>query len=105
MVQRSYCPNSDGVRPSEVVRRPACVLTDPIAQQIDAIGLLCPLPILRFKKRTQDLESGAVVELLADDPTGLNDLQALCDIAGHSLLAVDLLDNGVTCYRVKLSSR
>ena len=32
---------------------------------VDAVGLLCPLPILRLKKRTQGLPSGSDVLFLA----------------------------------------
>lgn len=55
------------------------------AYQIDAVGLVCPLPILRFKKRTQNLPSGTLVEFLTDDPTGRKDLQALCELTGHRI--------------------
>ena len=55
------------------------------AYQIDAVGLVCPLPILRFKKRTQNLPTGSLVEFLTDDPTGRKDLQALCELTGHRI--------------------
>ena len=53
--------------------------------QIDAIGLVCPLPVLRFKKRTQGLPSGTQVDFLADDPSGRRDLQVLCELTGHRI--------------------
>ncbi|MCM0614215.1 sulfurtransferase TusA family protein [Marinobacter sediminum] len=71
--------------------------------QIDAIGLVCPLPILRFKKRTQGLPSGTRVEFLADDPTGRRDLQALCEITGHRIESVREEDAGVLRYRICLA--
>ena len=71
--------------------------------QIDAVGLVCPLPILRFKKRTKDLPSGTQVDFLADDPTGRQDLQALCDITGHKIERVTEEDAGVTRYRISLA--
>lgn len=73
------------------------------AYQIDAVGLVCPLPILRFKKRTQGLPSGTQVEFLADDPTGRRDLQALCEIAGHRVEWVREEDAGVLRYRICLA--
>ncbi|WP_323753235.1 sulfurtransferase TusA family protein [Marinobacter sp.] len=72
-------------------------------RRIDAIGLLCPLPILRFKKRIQGLPSGTLVEFLADDPTSRRDLQALCDMAGHRLEWVREEDGGVLRYGVCLA--
>jgi tRNA 2-thiouridine synthesizing protein A len=79
-------------------------LTDqPEAYQIDAVGLVCPLPVLRFKKRTKDLPSGTQVDFLADDPTGRKDLQALCEITGHTIEWVREEENGVTRYRIRLA--
>lgn len=71
--------------------------------QIDAVGLVCPLPILRFKKRTRDLPSGTEVDFLADDPTGRRDLQALCEITGHQIEWVLEENGGVTRYRIRLA--
>lgn len=71
--------------------------------QIDAVGLVCPLPILRFKKRTQGLASGTQVEFLADDPTGRRDLQALCEITGHRIEWIREEDSGVLRYRICLA--
>lgn len=71
--------------------------------QIDAVGLVCPLPILRFKKRTQGLPSGMQVDFLADDPTGRRDLQALCEITGHRIEWVREEDAGVIRYRIRLA--
>lgn len=65
-----------------------------IIQEINAVGLLCPLPILRFKKRVKFLPSGTVVEFFTDDPTGRKDLESLCNIAGHNIKEVDMLAQG-----------
>lgn len=71
--------------------------------QIDAIGLVCPLPILRFKKRTKGLPSGTRVEFLADDPSGRKDLQALCEITGHRIEWIREEEAGVLRYRICLA--
>ncbi|MBZ0335681.1 sulfurtransferase TusA family protein [Marinobacter sp. AL4B] len=73
------------------------------AHQIDAIGLVCPLPILRFKKRIRGLPGGTQVEFLADDPTSRRDLQALCDMVGHRLEWVREEDGGVLRYGICLA--
>jgi len=72
-------------------------------QQIDAIGLLCPLPILRFKKRIHGLSSGTEVDFLADDPSGRKDLLSLCELAGHRLLWMQDEGNSVTRYRIAVA--
>ena len=72
-------------------------------QQIDAVGLVCPLPILRLKKRIQNLPSGTQVEFLADDPSGRKDLQVLCELTGHRIEWVREEDGGVLRYRICLA--
>jgi len=54
--------------------------------EIDARGLLCPLPVLRARKRLNALPPGAVLRVLADDPAALVDIPHFCAEAGHALL-------------------
>lgn len=103
-MQRWFWNSSAGLQLSKAVVHLACALTDQSeAQQIDAIGLLCPLPILRFKKRTQGLPSGTQVEFLADDPSGRRDLQALCELTGHKIIWLREETSGVLRYRICLA--
>lgn len=62
--------------------------------EVDAIGLLCPLPVLRARKVLIGMAPGAVLRLLADDPVAIVDIPHFCAEAGHSLLSVDELDQG-----------
>ncbi len=41
--------------------------------EVDACGLMCPLPLLRLKKALQALEQGKVVRVLATDPAAVLD--------------------------------
>lgn len=54
---------------------------------LDAIGLLCPLPVLKARKRLKSLQSGAILELLADDPAAVIDVPHFCSEAGHTLVS------------------
>lgn len=56
--------------------------------EIDAIGLLCPLPVLRLRKRMEPLDSGAKVRLLADDPAAIVDVPHFCSEAGHAFVSM-----------------
>ena len=62
--------------------------------EVDAIGLLCPLPVLRARKVLIGLRPGAVLRLLADDPMAVVDIPHFCTEAGHSLLSVQDTDQG-----------
>jgi tRNA 2-thiouridine synthesizing protein A len=53
---------------------------------LDAIGLLCPLPVLKARKRLMALPGGAVLRLLADDPAAVIDVPHFCAENGHAYL-------------------
>jgi tRNA 2-thiouridine synthesizing protein A len=55
--------------------------------EVDARGLLCPLPVLRARKRLLALPPGAVLRLLADDPAAAVDVPHFCAEGGHALVA------------------
>lgn len=56
---------------------------------IDARGLLCPLPVLKVRKALIGLPPGAVVRLLATDPAAWIDVPHFCAEAGHTLLSAE----------------
>ena len=58
-----------------------------ITETLDAIGLLCPLPVLKLRKRLKSLPDGAVMEVLADDPAAIIDIPHFCAESGNSLLS------------------
>lgn len=53
---------------------------------LDALGLLCPLPVLKARKRLQALQAGQVLRLQADDPAAVLDVPHFCNESGHELL-------------------
>ena len=57
-----------------------------IKETLDAIGLLCPLPVLKARKRLKALKPGQVLALLADDPAAVIDVPHFCNEAGHEFL-------------------
>lgn len=54
--------------------------------EIDALGLLCPLPVLKARKRLKSMGVGEVLCLHADDPAAIVDVPHFCAEAGHELL-------------------
>lgn len=57
------------------------------AQQLDARGLNCPLPILRAKKALDGLQHGEVLQIRATDPGALKDFDAFCKQTGNELVS------------------
>lgn len=58
-------------------------------ETLDALGLLCPLPVLKARKRLKSMAPGAVLRLLADDPAAVVDVPHFCAEAGHALIGQD----------------
>ena len=59
--------------------------------ELDAKGLLCPLPVLKARKRLQAMLSGQVLRVEADDPAAVVDMPHFCSEAGHQLEKVEEL--------------
>jgi tRNA 2-thiouridine synthesizing protein A len=57
--------------------------------EVDARGLLCPLPVLRLARALRRAPAGTVAVLLATDPAAVGDVEAFCREAGHALLATE----------------
>lgn len=54
--------------------------------EVDAVGLLCPLPVLKARKRLLEMSKGQVLRLLASDPMAQIDIPHFCTEAGHDFL-------------------
>ena len=57
--------------------------------ELDASGLLCPLPVLKARKRLKGMAPGAVLRLIATDPAAVVDVPHFCREAGHTLIATE----------------
>ena len=64
-------------------------MTD-VTETLDALGLLCPLPVLKARKRLKSMPDGAILRLLADDPAAVIDVPHFCIEAGHTLIAQEV---------------
>ena len=45
---------------------------------LDAVGLYCPVPILRTAERLRSMPAGSILEVVADDRVILLDMPAWC---------------------------
>ncbi|MDF3413589.1 sulfurtransferase TusA family protein [Sulfitobacter sp. M57] len=68
--------------------------------ELDATGLLCPLPVLKLRKRLAALPAGEQIVMRADDPAAFIDVPHFCAEAGHGLLDTRE-DGGVQIYLVR----
>jgi tRNA 2-thiouridine synthesizing protein A len=64
---------------------------------LDAVGLLCPLPVLKARKRLKALSVGQILRVFADDPAAVIDFPHFCAEQGHNLIQT-CIENDVDVY-------
>ena len=64
-------------------------------EKLDALGLLCPLPVLKARKRLISMETNAVLHMITDDPAAIIDVPHFCNEAGHELLKQEKQGNQI----------
>jgi tRNA 2-thiouridine synthesizing protein A len=69
-------------------------------EMLDCEGLLCPLPVLRARKRLLAMAPGRVLCLRATDAMARVDLPHFCAEAGHAYLGTDE-DGAVTRHFIR----
>ena len=69
--------------------------------ELDTCGLLCPLPVLKARKRLMRLSSRDMLRVLADDPAAWVDFPLFCQENGHVLKEAQELENGTAVYLIE----
>lgn len=59
-----------------------------IDKELDARGLVCPLPILRTKQSLAEMTSGQTLKIIATDPGASIDFQVFAEQTGNNLLSM-----------------
>ncbi|MGI9372879.1 MAG: sulfurtransferase TusA family protein [Hyphomicrobiales bacterium] len=55
-------------------------------ETLDVRGLLCPLPVLKARKRLSTMPANAVLRIEATDPATVIDIPHYCQESGNTLL-------------------
>lgn len=53
---------------------------------LDLSGLLCPLPVLKARKKLLQMKPGEVLHVIATDPMAAIDMPHFCTEQGHELV-------------------
>ena len=61
----------------------AKVVNDKIKITVDALGLICPLPVLKLKKALKKCAEGEIVKLIVTDPAASIDVPHFCNESGN----------------------
>jgi tRNA 2-thiouridine synthesizing protein A len=66
--------------------------------EVDASGLMCPLPLLRLKKTLVGMDSGDVVKIIATDPAAHLDFGVYANQSGHQIIELIKHENKQIFY-------
>jgi tRNA 2-thiouridine synthesizing protein A len=67
---------------------------------LDASGLNCPEPVMLLHNKVRDLAPGALLKVIATDPSTRRDIPKFCMFLGHELLEQQL-DAGCYLYWIR----
>jgi TusA-related sulfurtransferase len=54
--------------------------------RVEMLGRLCPLPVIELGRRIGEVDVGAVLVLVSDDPAAASDVAAWCRLRGQEYL-------------------
>jgi len=70
-------------------------------QNLDCMGLYCPMPIVKTAEKIKAMSIGEVLEIVADDIGIKPDMTAWSKATGHELLKIEDGDSGEIKVYVK----
>lgn len=68
---------------------------------LDALGQLCPWPLVLTKQALKAVLGGDELCVLSDDPLAELDIRALCERDGHEFLSLELNPEGGFAIRIR----
>ena len=68
--------------------------------EINAIGLKCPMPILKCKKGLNALKTNQILKIKTTDKSAKKDFEAFCKNTGHDLISYEI-ENEITTFYIK----
>lgn len=69
--------------------------------ELDVTGYVCPHPQLYTLKSMDKLEDGMILEVLIDNPSSVESVEAACDKKGFDILEKTSPKAGVTAVRIQ----
>ena len=64
------------------------MIPDKIDVTIDALGQLCPMPIILTSKKIKEMKSGEVLEVVSDDAGIMKDMPAWCNSTRNDYIGI-----------------
>ena len=64
-----------------------------IDKELDCVGMICPLPVLRTKKALSDMQTGQILRIKATDRGAEHDIPMFAKQTGNELVASESEDD------------
>jgi TusA-related sulfurtransferase len=77
------------------------IVDEPVAVEVDAIGMACPMPVIELAKAVDGVEVGDRVRLVADDAAARVDVPVWCRMQRHRLLSQEQREDGALHFVVE----
>ena len=56
---------------------------------LDCLGLFCPEPVFRTRLELDEMNTGEILEVTADDPAAEEDIKRLVKRLGHEIISLE----------------
>lgn len=73
-----------------------------VTDTLDTCGLFCPEPVMLLHNKIRDARPGAIIEVIATDPSTRRDIPRFCTFLNHRLLEERESDNKYYYYIQKI---
>ena len=57
-------------------------------EELDALDLVCPLPLLHAKKKLNTMQAGKILKVMTKDRSAIIDFKAYASVSKHELLKI-----------------
>jgi TusA-related sulfurtransferase len=67
-------------------------------EELDAVGMMCPMPIVELSKKMNTLSPGTVLLIAADDEGVIEDVPSWCNRTGNEYLGHEIEGDVIRSY-------
>jgi tRNA 2-thiouridine synthesizing protein A len=71
-------------------------------ETLDAVGMMCPMPIVELSRKMKELAPGTVLEIRADDEGVVEDIPSWCNRTGNEYLGHETEGEVIKSYVKKM---
>jgi tRNA 2-thiouridine synthesizing protein A len=78
---------------------------EPAIHEVDALGLICPMPLLKAKRALNEMAVGERLRVMATDQGSVRDFQVFAQQSGHRLILSEECEGVYTHLLEKVGPR